>query len=78
MTQIGSQLRTELGASATRTVAGSAAGGGQVVSLSLTFAGVAFVPTDLFDALEAKYGANKVVNDADTGRHGVYRWRILP
>jgi hypothetical protein len=55
------------------------AGQGQVVSLTLVFdGGKQFVPEDLHDALIAKYGAGKVVNDADNNARGVYRWRIKP
>jgi hypothetical protein len=74
----GSQLRTELTANAVRNVASPAGGGGQVVNVALTYAGVAFTATDLLDALEAKYGANKVLADTDTARHGQYRLRIIP
>jgi hypothetical protein len=74
----GAQLRAELGANAVRNVASPVGGGGQVVNVSITFAGVTFTATDLLDALEAKYGANKVLADTDTARHGVYRLRIIP
>ncbi len=43
-----------------RQVAGGSALGGQTIQVSLTFQNRNFIPEDLFDALEAKYGVNKV------------------
>lgn len=51
---------------------------GLVVSVMLTY-NKQFVPEDLFDALEAKYGSGKVVSDQDSvGRTGPFHFRIIP
>ena len=54
--------------------------GGQVVVCNLVFQGRVFNPEDLFDALEAKYGAGKVISDTDNvGRQGgPFNLRVLP
>lgn len=51
---------------------------GLVIHVDFVFQGVAFKPEDLFDALEAKYGAGKVTNDTDSAGRPPYRLRIVP
>jgi hypothetical protein len=50
------------------------AGIGETVTVHLTFENRNFIPEDLFDALEAKYGVGKVT--ADTGTMGQRRFRL--
>lgn len=51
---------------------------GLTVSVDLTFQGVNFKPEDLFDALEAKYGAGHVQSDDDSfNRLGPLRFRVV-
>lgn len=46
------------------------------VNLQLVFRGVNFVPTALYDALDAVYGT--VASDKDVQRHKTYQWTITP
>lgn len=57
-----------------RTVKGS----GEVIDVRLVFDNKSFVPEDLFDALETKYGAGKVTSDRDTMGHRQFVFRVKP
>lgn len=54
------------------------AGTGEVVQLTLVFENKNFIPEDLFDALEAKYGAGKVTADQDTMGQRQFVLRVKP
>lgn len=56
----------------------SVKGGGEIVHVVLTFDNRQFIPEDLFDALEAKYGAGKVSSDSDTMGQRQFEFRITP
>jgi hypothetical protein len=79
----GPQARTQLadrGLNPSRTVGATTTplAPGQVVTVDLVFQGRAVNGEDIFDALEAKYGAGKVVSDRDTlARGGPYSFRVL-
>lgn len=54
------------------------AGTGEVIVVTFTFENKNFIPEDLFDALEAKYGAGKVTSDRDTMGQRDFHFRIKP
>lgn len=56
----------------------TASGGGQVVILTLVYQGATYNAEDLFDALEARYGAGKVTSDRDVNAQGQLHLRIKP
>jgi hypothetical protein len=72
-----SATRTQL-ADQTRIPRRQVAGTGLVVNVRLTFENKNFIPEDLFDALEAKYGSGKVTADNDSLGHGNFALRIKP
>lgn len=79
----GTQLRQRLTSrtvspSRTEASAPNYNGGGTFI-VTLTFSGGrAALPEDIFDALEVKYGAGKVVTDRDDVTPGQLQLRILP
>lgn len=54
------------------------AGTGEVIDVQLVFENKNFIPEDLFDALEAKYGAGKVTSDRDTMGLRKFVFRVKP
>lgn len=84
MPTAGAQLRAKLadrGSNPVRNAGNPSIPGapGLAVTVDLIFQGVDFKPEDLFDALEAKYGANKVQSNHDSfGRLGPLNFRIIP
>lgn len=80
MPRTAAATRSELASRAVSPIR-AVAGTGAVVHVDLRFAsGKQFLPEDLFDALEAKYGAGKVTTDRDTqaGRQGGLQFVISP
>lgn len=75
-----SQLADRSRVNATTLAAAPNAASGLVVSCELRFVGgKQFVPEDLFDALEAKYGSGKVTSRLDNvGRTGPFHFDINP
>lgn len=80
MPQSAASLRNQLAdrnANPSRTVALSNIGsGGANVFVSLRFQRT-MNPEDIFDALEAKFGAGKVISDLDNNGHGQFSFTIL-
>lgn len=80
MPQGNSALRSNLNSTSVpnRTVA--TGGQGQVVTVIISYTGaVAYKPLDLIDALEAKYGAGKVVSPRDSQPpYGTLDVQIIP
>lgn len=70
MPQDSAALNTQLGASATKAVAGS----GPIVTVTLKFKGVTYDPQDIYEALNAQYGT--VTSDRDTQGQGALEFTI--
>lgn len=65
MPQTAAQTRAQL-ADTAKNPRRQVAGTGEIIHVMLRFENKNFLPEDLFDALEAKYGAGKVTSDLDT------------
>ena len=77
MPQSKANMTTDLAAAGLNPYGNQAVAGGQQVHIHITFENVSPDLDGLLTAIETKYGAGKVTNEADVGAMGVMRLRVV-
>ena len=77
MPQSKANMTTDLASANLNPMGNQAVAGGQQVYIHITFEGVSPDIDGLLTAIETKYGAGKVTNEADVGAMGVMRLRVV-